>query len=193
MQLLVCLLTCSQLAQVGGEEYIRGGGPDGPSPICILCLRRPLYLLGSRGVPPLASPAREGRRGKRQGPVARSRALGGCPQSACRWISSRSLTRKKPRRSPGRSRQPGRTHLSSGRSRGTWSRLLGWCRRGFAKRLRRRVRKGPAATAGLTSLTCDAAPCHRAEGGYLQCCRQRVRKGAAAPAGLASLLCEAAP
>ena len=39
-------------------------------------------------------------------------------------------------------------------------------------------KKGSAARAGLTFLTCEAAPCHRAGCGYLQCCRQRVRKGA---------------
>ena len=43
------------------------------------------------------------------------------------------------------------------------------------------------------SSKCDAAPFHRAGGGYLRCGPQRVRKLPAAPAGLASLPCEAAP
>ena len=55
------------------------------------------------------------------------------------------------------------------------------------------VRKGPAATAGLTSLMCVAAPCRRAGRGYLQCGRQRVWKGPAAPAGPTSLTCDVAP
>jgi len=39
-----------------------------------------------------------------------------------------------------------------------------------------RVRKGPAAPAGLTSLTCGAALCHRAGRDRLQYSCQRVRK-----------------
>ena len=35
----------------------------------------------------------------------------------------------------------------------------------------------PAASAGLTSPSCEAVPCHRAGCGYLQCCIQRVRVG----------------
>jgi len=44
--------------------------------------------------------------------------------------------------------------------------------------------KGPAAPAGLTSLTSDAAPCHRAGCDRLQYRHQRERKALAAPAGL---------
>ena len=47
-----------------------------------------------------------------------------------------------------------------------------------ARRSRQRVRNGSAATAGLMSLTSEAAPVHRAGGGYVPCSRRCVRSGA---------------
>jgi len=58
---------------------------------------------------------------------------------------------------------------------------------------RQGVRKGPAGPAGLTAPTGDAAPGHRAEGGYGLGSRQRVRKGPAVSAGLTSFTGGVAP
>jgi len=69
---------------------------------------------------------------------------------------------------------------------------------------------GPLASAGRTSFTSDAAPCHRTGCGHLQCYYQRLRKcqqhqqtlhivramqrqPSAAPAGLTSFMSDAAP
>jgi len=60
-------------------------------------------------------------------------------------------------------------------------------------RSRQGGRKGPAAPASLTSLTCVAVPFHRPGCDHVRRSRQCARKGPAVSAGLASLTHEAAP
>jgi len=64
---------------------------------------------------------------------------------------------------------------------------------GYALRGRQRVRKGPAAPAGLLPLASAAGPGHLAGGGCVPGRRQCIRKGTAASAGLTFLTSVAAP
>jgi len=112
--------------------------------------------------------------GKSLGPVAAS-----APGSSLGPVASAD---------PGKSLGPSR-RCRSGLYREV-GRSAGW---GCLRRDQERVRKGPAAPAGFTSLTCNAAPCPRAGRVLRQSRRQRVRQAPAAPAGRASITRGIAP